>query len=60
MDIRPVHWYSILARQFLIFLILILIIAAILTIIIFNSFLEFFHELRAETTLRVLKKMLSP
>ncbi|MCW8445426.1 cation-transporting P-type ATPase [Fluoribacter gormanii] len=73
-EAQPVRWYFILARQFLNFLILTLIIAAILSfylsdkidalailaIIIFNAFLGFFHELRAETTLRALKKMISP
>lgn len=69
-----VPWYSILARQFLNILILVLFLAtllsfflgdlidalAILIIVLFNGLLGFIQEWKAETAIKNLKKMLSP
>lgn len=69
-----VPWYSMLARQFFNILILVLLLAtflsfflgdlvdafAILTIVLFNGFLGFIQEWKAETAIKNLKKMISP
>ncbi|WP_133129994.1 cation-translocating P-type ATPase [Legionella yabuuchiae] len=72
--IKSTRWYTMLARQFFNILILILVLAtllsfflgdiidaiAILTIVIFNGFLGFIQEWKAETAIKELQEMLSP
>lgn len=72
-DVESTHWYVILIRQFTNFLILVLLLAtllsfflgdivdamAILAIILFNGFLGYIQEWKAQTVIKKLKNMLT-
>jgi Ca2+-transporting ATPase len=71
---RKVHWYTVFARQFIDVLILILLVAAavslaigalgdaitILVIVLLNGVLGFIQEWKAEKSIEALKQMLEP
>jgi len=73
-EVRPVRWYQVLGRQFTDVLIIILLVAAaislavgeiadaitILVIVVLNGILGFVQEWKAEQALEALRGMLSP